>query len=114
MNPIDLRNIKRRTMQPMFTHPCDENMREGGGRYLPYGTPEGDREFFATALVNASRIVCKHTLPLNEDDFSSYKTRLAELDYSHGELTTSHPAQTARFVGIEHTFTFSLNLMRAA
>ena len=100
----------------MFTHPCDKNMRDGGGRYLPYGTPEHDRAFFATALVNASRVVCEemHKLPLNENDFSSYKTRLGDLDYSHGELKDWHPAQTARFVGIEHTFTFSLNLMRAA
>lgn len=116
MNPNDLRNIKLGTMLPMFTHPCDKNMRDGGGRYLPYGTPEGDREFFATALVKASRVVCEemHHLPLKDDDFSLYKTRLRDLDYPVGELKAWHPAQTARFVGIEHTFTFSLNLMRAA
>ena len=110
MNTKDLRNMKQRTMQPMFTRPCDE------GRYLPHGIPEGhpDRKFFATALVSASRIVCKHKLPLEEDDFKLYKDRLGKLDYTHGELTAWHPAATARFVGIEHTFTFSLNLMRAA
>lgn len=107
MTKADLHNIKKRLVLPMLESPCNPK------RYMPHGVPPSDEPFFSTALVNAQTVVCKqeNRLELSDESVSKYKKKLYQLDYRTSGIERYHPPQTARMVGIEHTFTFSLNLI---
>ena len=113
MTSDDLRNMKTRTILPMLESPCNEYAK----RYMPHGVPRADERYFAAALVDAQNIVCNETyrMHLPQADLDSYKQNLHTLQYpvspDNDRIASYNPAQTARLVGIEHTFTFSLNLM---